>query len=243
MMSKLKIGVVEDEVIIADNLCAILISLGYEVAEPVATYEEALFMIRNEKPDLLLLDIQLAGKRDGIELAMEINREERIPFIFLTANADVATVQRAKEAEPAAYLVKPFNKNELYAAIEICLFNSRKNKEEREQADSLVIKDAIFIRDGSAFQKVKFADILYLESEHVYVRVHTIERKFLVRSSMQQFLEYLNPKKFLRIHRSYAINIDQLQTIHADHVMINLMELPVSKNYREALFCRVQFGG
>lgn len=242
-MNKIKIAVVEDEVIIADNLCAMLAGLGYDVAEPAASYEEALLMIGTEKPDLLLLDIQLKGKKDGIELAMESNRLYKIPFIFLTANADAATVERAKLAAPAAYLVKPFTKNDLYTSIEICLHNSAKNKEGKEQADSLIIKDAIFVRDGSSFQKVKFADILYLESEHVYVQVHTTEKKYLVRSSMQQFLEFFDADKMLRIHRSYAINIERVQTLHTDHVIINGTELPVSKNYREALFSRVKLGG
>jgi two-component system response regulator LytT len=240
---KIKIAVVEDEVIIADNLCAILYNLGYDVAEPASSYEEALLMIENEKPDLLLLDIQLKGKKDGIDLAMEIQAKYRIPYIFLTANADAATVQRAKHAGPAAYLVKPFNKNDLYTSIEICLHNNAEKKSAMEQAHSLVIKDAIFIREGTSFQKVKFADILYLESEHVYVQVHTTEKKYLVRSSMQQFLEYFDPEKMLRIHRSYAINIERVQTLNAEHVIINGAELPVSKNYREALFSRVRLGG
>lgn len=240
---KIKVGVVEDEVIIADNLCAILQGLGYDVAEPASSYEEALLMIDNEKPDLLLLDIQLKGKKDGIDLAMQIHDKYRIPYIFLTANADEATVQRAKKAGPAAYLVKPFNKNDLYTSIEICIHNNAEKKAGKEQVDSLVIKDAIFIREGSSFQKVKFADILYLESEHVYVQVHTTEKKYLVRSSMQQFLEYFDPQKMVRIHRSYAINIESVQTLHADHVIINGAELPVSKNYREALFSRVRLGG
>lgn len=242
-MSKIKIGVVEDEVIIADNLCAVLSELGYDVAEPASSFEEALGMISAEKPDLLLLDIQLSGKKDGIDLATEINKTHKIPYIFLTANADAATVQRAKLAEPAAYLVKPFNKNDLYSAIEICLHNSAKNKEEKEQADSLIIKDAIFIREGSCFQKVKFTDIFYLESEHVYVQVHTKDKKYLVRSSMQQFLEYFNPEKMVRIHRSYAINMELVQTLHTDHVITNGVELPVSKNYRDDLFSRVRLGG
>ena len=65
-MSKLKIGIVEDEVIIADHIAEILVKLGYDVAEPAASYAEAVQMIDDEKPDLLLIDIQLRGKRDGI---------------------------------------------------------------------------------------------------------------------------------------------------------------------------------
>src|ERR1700748_3650093 len=122
-MDKIKIGIVEDEVIIAEGINSTLKQLGYAVAEPACNYTEALTMMAEEKPDLMLLDITLNGSKDGIDLAWKIKELYNIPFIFLTANADAATVKRAKETEPPAYLVKPFNKDELYASIEICLHN------------------------------------------------------------------------------------------------------------------------
>jgi DNA-binding LytR/AlgR family response regulator len=243
-MSKIKIGIVEDEAIIADNLCNTLMQLGYDVAEPAASFAEAVNMIENEKPDLLLLDIQLKGKKDGIDLALKINEDYHLPFIFLTANADAATVKRAKQAAPPAYLVKPFTRYDLYASIEICLHNSSTKKNERPVAVSsdYIINDAIFIKDGHYFHKVKFADILYLESEHVYVQIHTHIKKYLVRTSMQQFLRNFDEKKFMRIHRSYVISLEQVQTINAQYVVIKGIELPVGKSYQEELFSRLRLG-
>ena len=95
-MSKTKIGIVEDEVIIADNLSQILEKLGYEVIEPASTYDEGLSMLQNDQPDIVLLDVHLNNKKDGIDLAWKVKDEFDIPFIFLTANADAATVERAK---------------------------------------------------------------------------------------------------------------------------------------------------
>ena len=243
-MSNIKIGIVEDEAIIADNLANTLIKLGYAVAEPAASYTEAINMIETEKPDLLLLDIQLKGKKDGIDLALKINEAYRLPFIFLTANADAATVQRAKQAAPPAYLVKPFTKDDLYTAIEICLHNSSHNKSEKPDSQNAdyIINDAIFIKDGHHFCKVRFDDILYLESEHVYVQVHTAGKKFLVRSSMQQYLTHFDDKKFFRIHRSYVVNLQQVQTVSTDQVVINGHELPVGKTYQEELLSRLRLG-
>jgi DNA-binding LytR/AlgR family response regulator len=243
-MSKIKIGIVEDEAIIADNLSNTLINLGYDVAVPAASYAEGILMIENEKPDLLLLDIQLKGKKDGIDLAWKIKEAYKLPFIFLTANADAATVQRAKLVTPPAYLVKPFTKDDLYTSIEICLHNSSDNKNEKQEDESTnyIINNAIFIKDGHYFHKIKFADILYLESEHVYVQVHTADKKFLVRTSMQQYLTHFDEKKFIRIHRSYVINLDQIQTINADHVVMKGIELPIGKTYREELLSRLRWG-
>ena len=243
-MNKTKIGIVEDEVIIADNLENMLIGLGYEVAEPAATFAEAIDMIETEKPDLLLLDIQLRGKKDGIDLARKINEDYRLPFIFLTANADTATVQRAKQVTPPAFLVKPFTKDDLYSAIEICLHNAATNKNDSQQSVSInyVVNDALFIKNGQYFHKVKFADILYLESEHVYVQVHTVEKNFLVRSSLHQYLTHFDERKFVRIHRSYAVNLEQVQTFNAEHVIIKGIELPVGKTFQENLLRRLGLG-
>lgn len=243
-MSKIKIGIVEDEVIIADNLSNTLIHLGYDVAEPTASFAEAIAMIETEKPDLILLDIQLKGIKDGIDLAWKIKEDYHLPFIFLTANADAATVQRAKLVAPPAYLVKPFSKDDLYTSIEICLHNSSTNKNEKQETEigNYVINDAIFIKEGHYFHKVKFSDILYLESEHVYVQVHTAEKKFLVRTSMQQYMSHFDEKKFFRIHRSYVVNLEQIQTICADHVVIKAVELPIAKTYQEELLSRLRLG-
>ena len=243
-MSKIKIGIVEDEVIIADNLSNTLIHLGYDVAEPAASFAEAIAMIETENPDLVLLDIQLKGIKDGIDLAWKIKEDYHLPFIFLTANADAATVQRAKLVAPPAYLVKPFSKDDLYTSIEICLHNSSTNKNKKQETENgnYVINDAIFIKEGHYFHKVKFSDILYLESEHVYVQVHTAEKKFLVRTSMQQYMSHFDEKKFFRIHRSYVVNLEQIQTISADHVVIKAVELPIAKTCQEELLSRLRLG-
>ena len=216
-MGKTKIGVVEDEIVVADHLCSLLENLGYEVTEPAISYSEAIQLLEEEKPDLMLLDIQLSGRRDGIDLAWKIREDYGIPFIFLTANADVATVTRAKKVEPPAYLVKPFNKDDLYTSIEIALFNHTQHRTAApnestptKNEDGYFINDALFIKDGHFFHKVKFNDILYLASEHVYVKVHTAQRDFLVRASMQDYLKHFDPNIFYRVHRSYVVNLNYL---------------------------------
>lgn len=243
-MNKLKIGVVEDEVIIADHLVEILVKLGYEVAEPAGSYGEAIQMIEDEKPDLLLLDIQLKGKKDGIDLGKKIKEDYHLPFIFLTANADSATVERAKNVNPSSYLIKPFTKEDLYTAIEICIHNSSTQKPEAspQENNNYVVNNALFIKEGQAFSKVKFNDVLYLESEHVYVNVHTTSKSFLVRSSLQDYLQHFDDKLFFRIHRGYAINLEHIQSVHAEYVIINDITLPVGKSFRDKLFSRLNLG-
>jgi DNA-binding response OmpR family regulator len=119
MNHHIKIGIVEDELLIAEKVKIILTDIGYKVCEPVSNYDAALEMIKAEKPDFLLLDVNLGKEKDGIDIARVINEQFFLPFIFLTANSDKLTIDRAKEVRPYAYLVKPFTKEELFAAIEI----------------------------------------------------------------------------------------------------------------------------
>ena len=117
MAQEIKIGIVEDELLIAEKIKMILVDIGYEVCEPVSSYNEAVEMFKIKKPDIVLLDINLGGEKDGIDIAAEINKHYHLPFIFLTANSDGATIERAKEVKPFAYLVKPFTKDELFAKL------------------------------------------------------------------------------------------------------------------------------
>lgn len=242
-MNKVKIGVVEDEFIIAETICQTLLGLGYDVPEPAAGYTEALAMIERERPDLLLLDIQLSGSKDGIDLAWKIKEEYDIPFIFLTANADPVTVDRAKKVSPPAYLVKPFNKDDLYASIEICIYNSRRERQSGTQKNNLnyVLKDALFVKENSCFTKILFRDILYLESDHVYIRIHTeLNKVYLIRANIQDYELLFDAHLFYRIHRSYVVNLERVDSIKDRHVLVKGMEIPISRTFRGELLSRLR---
>lgn len=127
-MKKIKILVVEDEFIIAMEIQDRLENLGYEVIDLVPSGEEAIELIAEEEPDLVLMDIILRGKIDGVEAVREIRKRHDIPIIYLTANADEDTFQRAKITEPSGYILKPVEERELQIAIEIALYKSQMQK-------------------------------------------------------------------------------------------------------------------
>jgi DNA-binding NarL/FixJ family response regulator len=87
-------------------------------------YSQAITMLENEKPDLILIDIILGGNKDGIDLSHEINLKYNIPFIFITSHADTNTVTRAKEVKPIGYLMKPFDVDDIYTTIEMSILKS-----------------------------------------------------------------------------------------------------------------------
>jgi CheY-like chemotaxis protein len=128
-----RILIVEDEVITAIALKRELISLGYEVVAMADTTEEAVVAAEKNQPDLVLMDITLGGKLDGVAAATAIRGSLGLPVIFLTAHADDTTMKRAMLAGPFGYLLKPFGGPALKAAIEVAL---HKHQSESERADA-----------------------------------------------------------------------------------------------------------
>ena len=120
-MRQPKILVVEDESIVAIDLEETLQEMGYEVTGIVASGEAAIEKSAQQKPDLVLMDIMLQGKVDGITAAATIREQAKIPVIFLTSHADSATLERAKVTEPYGYILKPYKDVELRTVIEIAL--------------------------------------------------------------------------------------------------------------------------
>lgn len=235
-MAILKIGVVEDELIIARTILNTLNELGYSNCGPAINYTEATKMLEHDKPDLLLLDIQLSGKKDGIDVAQTLNELYHIPFIFLTANSDPETIDRAKKVKPHAYIVKPFTKEELFAAIEIAFSNFTGHRSSLQPVAAYHTKDFMFVKDGYVFRKIFFNELLYLESDANYVTLHlTSQKKVMVRSTLNDFIEQLDPKIFIRIHRSYSVNVNLVQDIFPTEASIQGIKIPIGKSYREDL--------
>ncbi len=235
---KTRVGIVEDELLVADNIAEALTEMGYIALEPAISYMEALTMIANERPDVLLLDINLVGKKDGIELAEKIKEDYDIPFIFLTANSDPITVDRVKKLNPPAFLVKPFSKEALYSSIEICLHNyslQRSKQTELVDKENFIVKDSVFVKQGQYFHKVKIDDILYLESDKNYIFVHTVDNKLWVRTSFQRFMELAGSKNLMRIHKGYVVNVNKVTVINTDKIYIDKVDIPIGKSYRDDL--------
>ncbi len=133
-MEKVKTLIVEDEIIVARDLQRHLENMGYKVMSIVSSGEQAIQEIENEVPDLVLMDIVLQERMDGVETAEMIRSGFDIPVVFLTANGDEATFERAKKAEPLGYIVKPFQIDDLRRVIEIALFR-HKAEQKREALD------------------------------------------------------------------------------------------------------------
>jgi len=136
-MEKETILIVEDDAILAVHLRNMLIGLGYSVPEPVATGEAAIAAVAAERPDLILMDIQLAGVMDGITASGHIRSAADVPIVFLTGYSQDPLLQRAKTTAPYGYLLKPVSQPELAATIEMALYRHRIDRQLKEHKEAL----------------------------------------------------------------------------------------------------------
>jgi DNA-binding LytR/AlgR family response regulator len=232
-LNKIKILLVEDELVIAEDLKDILEELGYEVCGIAVSAREALALIEEQSPDLALLDIQIKGGKDGIELAAEINENYHLPFIMLTSFSDLQTLNRAKEVHPYGYLVKPFNEKDILVSIEMALANFAKDqvkKSNEDKSEDFVLNDSMFIRTNGMLVKLKLNEIMYFEADANYSQVYTKDKKFVIRSILKELEGKLATNRFARVHKSFLINLEEIESIQSDSVHIAGREIPISRN-------------
>lgn len=247
-MIKPKILISEDEVIIAEDLAACLADLGYHTCA-IDTGEDTLDKIRETKPDLVLLDINIRGKSDGVDIGSQIRKEFNIPFIYLTAYADKATIDRAKKTEPDGFLVKPFDEKSLRSTIEIALYkhehtnklNGKDNVLKAQAAvspDQDVAMDYIFVKVKHRIIKVMYKDILWVEAYDNYSFIVTADQKYLVSSTLKDMEQKLPSQNFVRVHRSYIANLDKIEAMEENSVVFSKSDIPIGKSYKKILMSR-----
>lgn len=261
MSDKVNILIVEDEAIVALALEDTLESEGYQVVGIADNGKEALDLLKKNEVDLMLLDIQIRGAWDGVETAKRLMALKNVPFIYLTAFSDEETVERAKETSPAAYLVKPFQPRNLLIAVDLALHNfadrhlhpsgtqplhpGRQDAIPASMAgqkDSIVyFNDTVFIKQNYKYIKVYLRNIYLLEAEGNYTSITTKEAKYVLRNTLNAVLERLNFPYLIRVHRSYAINIQHVDTFNETSVFLIGREIPLSRSYKEGFLRHFDF--
>ena len=242
-MSKIKILIAEDELIIAEAMKDTLQSLDYDVIGIACDCREAQDLIKENKPDICLIDIKLRGCDDGIELAKTIRKTYNIPIIFITSHSDKGTVDRAKDVHPQGYIVKPFEKKDLYTSIEIAFSNfMQSNSVENDRFESsYFIQEYLFVKENHKFVKIRINEIQWIKSEGNYLELHCRDsKKYLIRSTFNTFLKNVSLKTLLQVHRSYAVNIDYVDSIQNDEIIINNEAIPIGSIYRDNLIKRLR---
>ncbi len=243
MGKPIKILIVEDELIIAANISVQLENLGYEVSGIVSRGEDALNHIKKHEPDLVLFDIQLKGKLDGIETAILMQKDYDIPIIYLTANTDDLYFNRAKATHPSAFISKPFKKLDLQHAIELTINiinDIRINKKGINNTSPFVLSDRIFVKHNDKIVKIIIKDILYMEADRNYCRIYAKGKVFLLVATLKDIESKLPIEHFIRVHRSYIVNLSQIDEVANKYVVISRKIIPLGKSSRRRLLNRLQ---
>jgi DNA-binding LytR/AlgR family response regulator len=237
----LKILIVEDEMLIAANIAMQLEAIGYVVVGIIPRGEEALKVAQTDRPDLVLMDINLKGDMDGIETATKMQLAGPLPIIYLTANSDEAHFTRAKATNPYAFLSKPFKKLDLQHAIELASERIlQENNVQKTDTEKLVLGDRIFVKQNDIMCKIMIQDILYLEADRNYCLVFTKEKNYLLVNTLKNMEEKLPAEVFQRIHRSYIVNLNQVSEFNHNHLTVGDKILPLSKELRAEMITRLK---
>lgn len=233
-----KILIVEDNGSFALEMEMNISEMGFEVLGIRSKGEEALKDIPRLKPDLVIMDINLEGEMDGLELA-RLLEPTGVPILFITVHDTWEYFQTAQQTNWAGYLVKPFDPLSLQAAIEVALRQKTVGSKPQETAfgENILREDSLLIKAQGVYHNVRFSDIDYIQSEGNYCIIFTGGRKFALKISLRQLLEGLPGHLFVQIHKSFAVQLRRLDAIdtNVNEVCIGSQRLPLGKGFRDAL--------
>ncbi len=237
MENKVKILVVEDEFIVAEEISEILKMKNYDVIGTSSNGEGALKLVEEDKPDIILLDIHIDGEIDGIQTAEKIREKHAdIAIIYLTAFSDGEHLSRAKETNPAAYIVKPFDDRNLLIAIDLAFTNLQKpNTWNESEHKSFILEDRIYIKEKDRYIKLMIRDILFIKATGSYSEIITSDKKFTFSLNLKHLSNKFSHNLLCKVHRSYIINIDKIDIIQGNKVIIENHEIPVGDSFREEI--------
>ena len=220
--------IIEDEMIIGLAFAKYLKAKGYS-CDIALDFDQAIEHLSSHKYDIALLDIKLKGEKNGLDVAQYINTEYQIPFVFITSYMDLETLNKAKILKPKGYLTKPVNKESLFTTLEMIELNPDESQQ------------YLTVKDGKNVLRIKKEDILFIQSNHVYVSIHTANnpKPDLIRNSLQNILTLLNDSNFEQVHRCYIVNIKMVSKINRTELYIDSHRIPIGKTRQKFIAQRI----
>ncbi|QSW90876.1 MULTISPECIES: response regulator transcription factor [Flavobacterium] len=224
-MDNINVLIIEDTPEQSDMLVKVLLENNYSIAGVAANFADALKLFYEKTVDIIIIDVFLDGKPEGITFAESINiiPNASKPFVFLTSSQDRQIFERAKLTKPFSFLMKPFNELEILYAIEMAVekFYEQTNVFLSEEQNTVISNDSLFIKKKNSLKKVALEDILYIEVEERYCNIITEKEKFVILISLTKISELLDKNKFVKTHRNTIVNIDKIEEIIlADNLII-----------------------
>ena len=240
MSADVRILVLEDDYILAENLKENLEELGYSEVLLCHHAGDALKAVRDYEPGLCIFDIHLGHPvLNGISLAQQVKDIGPMPIIFLSAYADQATRDEVMKTKPAGYIVKPATQEQLAASIDMAMNSVQNTRIEPIAIHEPTHQDYVFIKINQKYTKIRLADLIYLEADGAYTHLHLKDQKTVLAITLSAVLDSMASKKIIRTHRSYAVNIDFVESFDAKNIFLSVNQhnipIPISSGFKESI--------
>lgn len=240
MEGRKKVLIAENEIIVSTDMELTLRRHGYD-CQSVSTGEEAIELLHDYAPDIILMDIGLDGKIDGISTAGIIRRGFTQPIIFITEQDNDLVFQQARLTQPNNYLTKPYTDAALLRAIEMALDTASPDRPYIPAELGDRVTDGIFVFAGDGYKKVLFSGILYLETLGMSTIMYCDhEKSYKISLSSNNLIKELNYPSLIKVSRFHYVNIQKIEHIKKDTLIVGKKEISWSKNYREEVLSRLK---
>lgn len=236
-ISNFSILIVEDDLPFALELDMLIRKIGYTVKGRVDNSAEALEILLVDPPDLVLMDIQIKGRLNGVELAEKV-KETNVPFLFISSVQEEKIYERARNTNFVGYLVKPVNKFSIRTAVDLAVQHVAKNKNIiSSKGETYCAKGHLFFKKKNIIHKVAIVDIRYIQVDGNLTIIHTKEQTYYSFVSLKAFLDLLIDFSFVQVHRSYIVNLNKATSIDLDNQWLSLdgEKIPVSRRKKAEL--------
>lgn len=236
-MNNLRVLLLEDLDEEAIEVIELLEDNNYEVIR-VKNSAEAEKEIKNRFFDIILLDIMIDGKPEGISLAHRLNKQNiEAPFLFLTSMQSKVIFDEAKLTKPYTYLLKPFNKLELLYSLELALekFHEQSSSISLSAKNAIVSPSFLFVKKKRSIMKVDTAAIIYVEVKEKYCSLICDEGDYLIKLSLTKIKELLGSTGFTQTHRNYLVNLTKIKEIYFEDNLLILekkYKVPFSERFK-----------
>jgi len=234
-----KIILVEDNDYLSENISETLELHDYTVLAVLNNAETAKKTIQEKKPDLVLIDIKLKGVRSGIQLAEELREGENIPLVFITSSSGKEIIKRVQHLNPDGFITKPFTLEALVTTIELAICNHKFRQNLQLENTIHLSNSEIFIRENGWLVKILVKDIDWIKTEGTYSQLKVNNKQYTLRNTAKEIMDKLPEQLFVRIQKSYIINVNKIEAINSTFVKVQDFEIPIGRNYYQDLLKRI----
>jgi DNA-binding LytR/AlgR family response regulator len=216
--------IVEDEPDLGQNIKDLLKYLGYTVSGIIGNGKDTLDFLKENTPDLILMDIQIKGDIDGITLCRKIKSIYDIPVVYLTAFSDISFLDRISSYPYEGYLLKPFTVEELKTTVHLGI-NAKKKKGIKPEKNIITIKDKGFT------VPISTQDILFFQADGLYTKIQTKTKSYVVRDILKDLIDSIRSSRFIRVHKSYVINLKEIDSFNSKEIHIQDFVIPLRRGF------------